>query len=164
MNQQTSMPLDTGVTVQSSLLVPIALSILAVILVPVGIAVLADPNIVGAMIAFPLGSILLPFLLFFLYFRTRAKGVKYLSDNSIVLANGSEIPMSELHLVEDNLRYSTIPSGDSSVGRGLVGRVKLHFSDGRTALLIPSSISNFDEVYHFVKHLPCGQSSDQYKL
>lgn len=140
------------IDVKESKLTKILSIVLGLFFIPIGL-VLFFNGIQGGKVV-PLGLGLAMIIMFavviFLTTRGSRKGVRYFSGSGIGLANGDEIPYTDLHSVVDMLAMR------SATRKGL-WRTELRFKDGGIAWLIPNKISNFDEVHAFARSLPCQQ-------
>ena len=100
---------------------------------------------VGILIALGLLSILAG-AVWLVLFSGRHRTINYFSADGIGFADGTEVPWSNLLRVVD-----TAPDGT-------LLWTELEFNGGRTGMLVPDYISNFEEVYRFVKSLGCEQT------
>jgi hypothetical protein len=84
-----------------------------------------------------------------LFRRAYVKSVKYFSDEGLVLNDGRSFAWADLSRVVDRIRLNRI------TGIKFIWRTEIHFKNGEAAWLLPTKISNFNEVYKLVGSLPC---------
>ena len=84
-----------------------------------------------------------------LFRRAYVKSVKYFSDEGLMLNDGRSFARDDLSRVVDRIRLNRI------TGIKFIRRTEIHFKNGDAAWLLPTKISNFNEVYKLVGSLPC---------
>lgn len=145
----------TTLEVKSSKLTLVLTILLGLFFVPMGVGSIIS-GVRSGRVTFGLGLGLAMLLLFglfiFIFAKARKKAVRYFSASGIGLADSSEAPRVNLLRVVDKIALRN--------GRQIVWRTELEFAGGRTAWLIPNKISNFDDIYAYVKSLPCEQAEE----
>ena len=91
---------------------------------------------------------------FWLVRRGRRRSVKYFGVKGLERNDGRSFAWPGLRRVVDQVRVSP------STGRRVVWRTEIQFGDGESAWLIPSKISNYDEVEAFVRSLDCEHAEE----
>jgi hypothetical protein len=84
-----------------------------------------------------------------LYLRGHRKTVKHFTDIGLSRNDGRDFAWSGLSRVVDKM---AIKPGSQD---RLLWRTEIQFNDGSSAWLIPSKVSNFDEVYAYIGGLQC---------
>jgi hypothetical protein len=84
-----------------------------------------------------------------IYLRGHRQTVKDFTDDGLGRNDGKQFAWSGLRRVVDKM---AIKPGS---GEKRLWRTEIQFNDGSSAWLIPSKISNFDEVYAYVSGLRC---------
>lgn len=84
-----------------------------------------------------------------LYVRGHRRTVKYFTNTGLRRNDGQEFAWSGLSRVVDKM---AVKPGS---GKKRLWRTEIQFADGSSAWLIPSKISNFDEVNAYVQGLQC---------
>jgi hypothetical protein len=141
--------------VKESKMTRVLIILLGVFFIPLGLGLLIVGAKDGEVVPLGLGiAMLLTFaIVTFISMRGSKKGVRYFSENGVGLADGTEVPYSELQSVVDKMAMR------SATKKGL-WRTELRFANGTSAWLIPNKISNFAEVQSFVRNLPCEHSQE----
>jgi hypothetical protein len=84
-----------------------------------------------------------------LFRRAYGRSVKYFSDEGLVRNDGRGLLWADLGRVVDRIRLNRV------TGIKFIWRTEIEFKNGDSAWLLPTKISNFDEVYELVSRLPC---------
>jgi hypothetical protein len=102
-------------------------------------------NLVGLLI----GTALLVTLAAVLYLVSRGKSnsVTLFGDRGLTRGDLTELPWSNLDKVVDVMH--------TQQGQRRLWRTEIHFRDGRSAWVIPSKVSNYQEVRDYVDGLAC---------
>lgn len=81
--------------------------------------------------------------------RGHAMSVKHFSESGLVRNDGRSFAWGDLSRVVDQVRIRP------RAGVKTLWRTEIQFRDGGAAWLIPSKVSNFEEVSRYVRALPC---------
>jgi hypothetical protein len=131
----------------------ILLVVLGLFMVPLGLLVLINelrsPWFTPARLMVGLMPIIIFGAVAWLFRRAYIKSVKYFSDEGLVLNNGKSFAWTDLSQVVNQVRLNRVTN---AMG---IWRTELQFKNGESAWLLPTKISNFREVYAFVRSLPC---------
>lgn len=119
--------------------------LLGLFFVPIGLALLISSGIAHAAIG--LVCLTLFGVVVWLVRRGHKTSVRRFSDDGLVRNDGQSFAWPELCRVVDRVRVRN--------GRKYLWRTEIHFTDGRSAWLIPSKIRNYGEVAALVGRLPC---------
>lgn len=84
-----------------------------------------------------------------LFMRGHRRSIKQFTAGGVALNNGREVEWSRLSRVVDKM---SIKPGTE---KRRLWRTELQFGDGTSAWIIPSKVSNYDEVRTFVAALKC---------
>src|SRR5687767_232331 len=126
--------------VKTSSLSLILIIILGIIFIPLGVVSLANgllnnfkivPLGIGLMMLISFGAII------WLVRRGHSKSIKYFSHEGVTLNDGSRFQWSDLNRVVNQFRITSTAHGTQSLWR-----TEIHFSNGQSAWLIPTKISN----------------------
>jgi hypothetical protein len=79
--------------------------------------------------------------------RAHKKSVRRLSEEGLVRNDGQSFAWADLSRVVDRIRVR--------YGRKYLWRTEIQFTNGGSAWLIPSKVSNYGEVAALVSRLPC---------
>ena len=88
-------------------------------------------------------------LVIWVFFRGYFKSVKHFTDEGLVRNDGRKFSWAELSRVVNQIRF------DTQLNRTLLWRTEIQFKNGESAWVIPTKVSNFQEVREFVNDLPC---------
>ena len=128
----------------------IAAILLGVFIVPMSLLTMTSALRRGFRIApFALGFAMLALYVFILWLlrRARARSVKRFSDVGLLRFDGQSFAWSDLTRVVKQIRKKGYKS--------FHWRTEIHFANGKSAWLLPGSISNLDEVSAYIDGLPC---------
>jgi hypothetical protein len=132
----------------------VAVVLLGLFMVPLGsLLVVAElskgsgPRPAALMIGF--ATLLMYAVVAWLFRRAYVRSVKYFSDEGLVLNGGRSLAWADLSRVVDRIRLNRV------TGVKFIWRTEIHFRNGESAWLLPTKISNFTEVYEFVRGLSC---------
>lgn len=90
-----------------------------------------------------------------LFRRAYVKSVKYFSDEGLVLNGGRSLAWTDLSRVVDRVRLNRVANFKG------IWRIEIHFKNGESAWLLPTKISNFPEVYEYVRGLSCEHTEER---
>jgi len=123
---------------------------LGIFFVPIGIWMLVSGLSGGKVVPLGIGAMLLVLfaVLLFIVIRAYRRSVGYFSARGIGRNDGAEMPWSRLSRTVDK-----VATNDN--GRPMLWRTEIQFNDGTSLWLIPSKISNWQEVRAYVEALPC---------
>lgn len=127
--------------------------LLGLILVPLGLVNLIMGLSNGfQMVQFGLGlMILITYIaVVLLILRAQGKSVKHFSDDGVTRNDGRSFSWADLSRVVNQIRITSTAHGTKSLWR-----TEIQFKNGESAWLLPTKISNWDEVNNFVNNLPC---------
>jgi hypothetical protein len=98
-----------------------------------------------------IGSLLFAtfFTVVFLFLRGHRRTVKHFTSKGLERNDGKEFAWLGLSRVVDKMAIK--PGSENK----RLWRTEIQFNDGSSAWLIPSKVSNFDEVYAYVAGLQC---------
>ncbi|HCA59924.1 MAG TPA: hypothetical protein DEP46_18310 [Blastocatellia bacterium] len=128
----------------------ICLAVSVFILIPLGGSAVYSGLIKGDLFSIGLGTVLLFCFIAILAVGlwSRSRSVKRITSSGVEFGDGTEAPWSSLKRVVDHFGYD-------QYGVRLHTRTDLEFTGGRTASLVPSRMSNFDEAYAIVMSADC---------
>ena len=127
--------------------------LLCVLFVPLGLLNLTNglvrgfkigPLIIGMMMFITLTAVML------LVLRGRAKSVKYFSNEGLVRNDGRIFAWADLIRVVNQFRITSVAHNTKTIWR-----TEIQFRSNESAWLIPTKVSNYQEVSEFVRNLPC---------
>jgi hypothetical protein len=127
--------------------------LLGVLFVPIGLLSLTSglvrgfkivPLMIGLMMLIAFASVML------LVLRGRAKSVKYFSNEGLVRNDGRIFGWADLIRVVNQFRITSLAHNTKTIWR-----TEIQFRNGESAWLIPTKVSNYQEVSEFVRNLPC---------
>jgi hypothetical protein len=132
----------------------IMIILLGLFMIPLGLLLLINELAKGSKLAPALVIIGgLPLIMYgvvaWLFRRAYVKSVKYFSAEGLVLNDGSSFAWTDLSRVVDRIRLNRVTNFKG------VWRIEIQFKNGESAWLLPTKISNFPEVYAFVRSLAC---------
>jgi hypothetical protein len=128
----------------------IAAILLGIFIVPMAFLTMTSALRRGFRIApFAVGLVILAVYVFVLWLlrRARARSVKRFSHSGLERFDGQSLPWSDLTRVVKQIREKGY--------RRFHWRTEIHFANGKSAWLLPGSISNLEEVSAYVEGLPC---------
>jgi hypothetical protein len=138
--------------VKTSKVTFILLGLLGLIFIPLSLGSL----IVSMQNRFSLTGIMLGFAMLAMFgfivwivLRGHFKSVKYFTDWGLIRNDGRRFNWVNLSHVVYQVRYN------HSLKRKSLWRTEIRFKDNSAAWLIPSKVSNFQEIDDFVGNLPC---------
>lgn len=139
--------------VKTSKLQLILAILLGLFFVPVGLLSLVNGLLKGFAVV-PLGIGLMMLVVYgaiiWLIRRGHANAVKYFSDEGLARNDGRSFAWADLNRVVDQIRITSVAHNTKSLWR-----TEIQFRNGESAWLIPTKVSNFNEVSEFVRKLPC---------
>jgi hypothetical protein len=127
--------------------------VLGIIFIPLGLVSLVNGLLNGfESVPFAIGLIMLMVFgtILWLIRRGHSKSVKYFSHEGVTLNDGCKFQWSDLRRVVNQFRITSTAHGTKSLWR-----TEIQFNNGQSAWLLPTKISNWDEVNNFVNNLPC---------
>lgn len=133
---------------------PLILSVLlGLFFVPLGLLMLVNGFLKGfAVVPLGIGFMMLVAYgaIIWLVRRGHANSVKSFSEEGLALNDGRNFVWTELNRVVDQIRIISVAHNTKSLWR-----TEIQFRNGEAAWLIPTKISNFQEVREYVRSLPC---------
>lgn len=139
--------------VKTSRLSLILTIVLGIIFIPLGVVSLENGLLNGFKVV-PIGMGLMMLITFgvimWLVRRGHSKSVKRFSAEGVTRNDGSKFQWSDLSRIVNQFRITSTAHGTKSLWR-----TEIHFNNGQSAWLLPTKISNWDEVNNFVNNLPC---------
>ena len=139
--------------VQTSKLQLVLAILLGLFFVPLGLGMFINGLLKGfAVVPLGIGFMMLAAYgaIVWLVRRGHANSVNYFSDEGLARNDGRRFVWTELKRVVDQLRITSVAHNTKSLWR-----TEIQFSNGESAWLIPTKVSNFREVNEFVRNLPC---------
>lgn len=127
--------------------------LLGLILVPLGLGSLIMGLSNGfQMVQFGLGlMVLIAYIaVILIVVRAQGKSVRYFSAAGLTRNDGRSFSWADLSRVVNQFRITSTAHGTKSIWR-----TEIQFKSGESAWLLPTKISNWDEVNNFVNNLPC---------
>ncbi|MGB5014231.1 MAG: hypothetical protein WBO68_09390 [Pyrinomonadaceae bacterium] len=123
---------------------------LGLFFVPIGLWMLVSGLTGGKMVPLGIGSMLLVLfaVLLFIIIRAYRRSVGYFSARGIGRNDGAEMPWSMLSRTVDKM-------ATRDNGQPMLWRTEIQFNDGTSFWLIPSKISNWQEVRAYLETMPC---------
>ncbi len=136
--------------VKTSKLPIVMMVILGLFFVPMGFGLLVSGVSKGAPVPLGIGvmSIVMFTIVLLFVLRGHLNSVKNFKEGGVTRHDGRKFWWADLLRIEEQVRTG-------SGGRKAIWRTELQFRDGHSAWLIPTKISNFNEVYSYVNSLPC---------
>lgn len=138
--------------VKTSKLQFILVILLGLFFVPVGLLLVISAILNGFKVVFlviGLMALIIYAVVFWMVLRAYLKSVKYFSSEALVCNNGKSYAWADLSRVVDQIRLHRVTNAK------IIWRTEIQFKNGESAWLIPMKITNFPEVYEFVRRLPC---------
>lgn len=142
----------TTIEVRTGKIPIVALGVLALIFVPMGTGLLysgisrgfrAVPMVIGSVCLLLFGFV------FGMVARSFIKSAKRFTENSLIRGDGRQLAWSDLSKVVNQIHFNR------TLRRDVLWRTEIHFRDGQVAWLIPTKVSNWNEVAEFVARLNC---------
>lgn len=87
-------------------------------------------------------------LIVWLVLRAYRKSVRNFTDAGLTRVDGRRLAWSDLEQVVSRM-------GTNKSGRPFMWRCEIRFKGGEAAWVIPSKVSNYEEVIYYVDSLPC---------
>jgi hypothetical protein len=128
--------------------------LLGVFMIPLGLLLVINElskgaKLTPAMLMIGLMTLITYGAVAWLFRRGHVKSVKYFSDEGLVLNDGRSFAWTDLSRVVDRIRLNRV------TGIKFIWRTEIQFTNGESAWLLPTKISNFPEVYELLRSLAC---------
>lgn len=106
-------------------------------------------NFAGVPLIIGVICILMFGVVFWLVFRGFLKSVKNFTNEGLIRNDRKSFLWQDLQFIVNQIHYNP------RLGGYFIWRIEIHFKNDGAAWLIPSKISNFQEVRRYIDHLPC---------